>query len=1188
MPNPCRLAFLILALLLASGRLEADDPAAGDPQKDAGCVESVPADEIAAGMKALARLKQLGASAQRQLPESPCRERYLSYIQQVRYELPRPEDESKPHEVNLAFDGRWTGADEDLNLINSLFPLGKVHVTVLSFDALSPRGFSQLKLRQPLASLRFNGATDETFNRLSALPSCEGVRFQSWALSPAGWRRFAEIAGDLAALDCVGNGPYQPPAGITNDDLAAISVIPKLDYLRIYGGQLTPAGLKQVAEMKHLKTLILEHCPGLATANLAPLTDMHSLRRLELNFPVSAAAIANIARLDGLEELTIQLDEIKPAAVEPLGQLTNLRKLEVAQILLRANEADALDLIGSATKSRRKAVPLGNAIGQAVGKMNSLETLHQRVPMSAKGFEGLAGATRLRTLWCELVPLGDAALAPLARLTALRELRINASLTYASPSGRFSDAALAALKPLHELVVIEIPGRGLTDAGLTQLAELSKLQGLHLSGSKITGSGLAALGQLTALRSLSLENAPISDEGCRQLPQFPQLMLLDLNQTNVTDAAMEPVSEITNLTDLGIANTVVTDAGLAKLSPLKHLRAVGATHSDITEAGIAKFKALLPDARIHIVSAADRRLMPRPKPGPHDADEPLDLLAVDDEPAGEPAPKDNAAAKPRPPATQASAKKALERLKSLGADVVDEPDRDGQRRIRLGFSALWRGTGADLDLLDDLLLLGKIDASFDFQYVSPKALSKLKLEQPLDDLSLFSATDRAFNELKRLPSTRNITFYNWNLTPAGFRRLAGLAEGLESLAFSGFRMKGKWYAIGDADLAELAHLATLKELTIDTSPLTAAGVQSISQMKGLQRLKLATCPALHGADLSALGNLAALRKLELSFPLSAVTLAAVGRLGSLEELTFVMADSAPADVEPLGNLAHLRALSILSTRVLQANAVDWPPARIEDVPLGETIARIAAKMPDLETLIVHAAMSDKSLEPLAALEKLQTIGLNLVEVTDQTLVLASRLPKLRSLNLHGTGKLTDQGLEPIEHLTELTDLALPAAGLSDAAAAHLAPLGALKSLDLAGGNISGKALASLSSVAGLNQLGLADSAFDDADCRSLPRFAQLRLLNLSRSKITDAAMKSIAKLPQLTLLNIDGTKVTKAGFAYLDGSRSLRFVLARQTLTSDADFLDGGRNKSGTALYIFSDRPDAEDDEAVSEDAAAE
>ncbi len=258
------------------------------------------------------------------------------------------------------------------------------------------------------------------------------------------------------------------------------------------------------------------------------------------------------------------------------------------------------------------------------------------------------------------------------------------------------------------------------------------------------------------------------------------------------------------------------------------------------------------------------------------------------------------------------------------------------------------------------------------------------------------------------------------------------------------------------------------------------------------------------------------------------------------------------------------------------------------MPLGETIARIAAKMPELETLIVHTSMSEQSLEPLVALEKLQTIGLNLVEVTDQAVALASRLPKLRSLSLHGTGKLTDQGLEPIEHLTELADLALPAAGLSDAAAAHLAPLKSLKSLDLAGGKIRGKALASLSCVAVLNQLGLADSAFDDADCRSLPKFTQLRLLNLSRSKITDAAMQSIAKLPQLTLLNIDGTKVTKAGFAHLDDSRSLRFVLARHTLTSDADFPDGGRNQSGTALYIFADQPDAEEDEAKSGDAAAE
>ena len=252
--------------------------------------------------------------------------------------------------------------------------------------------------------------------------------------------------------------------------------------------------------------------------------------------------------------------------------------------------------------------------------------------------------------------------------------------------------------------------------------------------------------------------------------------------------------------------------------------------------------------------------------------------------------------------------------------------------------------------------------------------------------------------------------------------------------------------------------------------------------------------------------------------------------------------------------------------------------------LGDAVARVAAKMPDLETLIVHTLMSEKSLEQLVALEKLHTIGLNLAEVTDQTLALTSHLSKLHSLSLHGEGKLTDQGLKPIEHLTELTDLALPAAGLTDAAVSHLAPLGSLKSLDLVGGNISGKGLASLTSITTLEQLGLTDSTFDDADCRSLPRFAHLRLLNLSRSKITDAGLKSIARLPNLNTLIIDGTKVTKSGFAYLDGNQSLQIVYARHTLTNDSDFPGGGRNVGGTAYYIFSDRPDVEDDDTVPED----
>lgn len=143
-------------------------------------------------------------------------------------------------------------------------------------------------------------------------------------------------------------------------------------------------------------------------------------------------------------------------------------------------------------------------------------------------------------------------------------------------------------------------------------------------------------------------------------------------------------------------------------------------------------------------------------------------------------------------------------------------------------------------------------------------------------------------------------------------------------------------------------------------------------------------------------------------------------------------------------------------------------------------------------------------------------------------------------------------------------------------------------MNLVGGDLSGKALASLRPITKLERLGLTDSAFGDADCRWLSQLAHLRVLDLSRSKITDAGLKSIAKLPHLDTLLIDGTKVTKSGLASLDGNESLQIVFARHTLAGETDFTGGAPNLVHTTFYILSDKPDADDDAAESEDEAAQ
>jgi Leucine-rich repeat (LRR) protein len=346
-------------------------------------------------------------------------------------------------------------------------------------------------------------------------------------------------------------------------------------------------------------------------------------------------------------------------------------------------------------------------------------------------------------------------------------------------------------------------------------------------------------------------------------------------------------------------------------------------------------------------------------------------------------------------------------------------------------------------------------------------------------------------------------------------------------------------------LAELAGLKNLRELRIDRSALTEAGLKHLAGMKHLEHLSLKNCHQLNRAELAGLGALDSLRTLELYSPVSAAGLANVARLGALEKLTLaISSDLKPADVEPLARLTHLETLRIGSIGAERSE--DERADRLREVPLGNAVGRVAGRLPNLRILGVGTtgtAMDNNGLAALVAPGKLQDLRLELVDVDDQSLKLVSQLSGLRRLRIVGEGKLSDVGLAHLGKLTQLVGLNLPAAGLTDAGLSQLAPLATIEELDLAGGEITGAGLAALGRWTALKTLHLPRSSFDDAGCHLLPQFAQLQSLDLSKTKITDAGLESVGKLSTLIRLNVSGNKaVTDVGLAHLEHLEHLRFI----------------------------------------------
>lgn len=101
----------------------------------------------------------------------------------------------------------------------------------------------------------------------------------------------------------------------------------------------------------------------------------------------------------------------------------------------------------------------------------------------------------------------------LDELDGLEDKLRNINLSHST----ISDAGLARIAGMHNLVQLRLASDRVTDAGLECLANLKQLRHLHLIGAPITDAGLKHLHALDGLSSLYLDGTQATDEGFARL-----------------------------------------------------------------------------------------------------------------------------------------------------------------------------------------------------------------------------------------------------------------------------------------------------------------------------------------------------------------------------------------------------------------------------------------------------------------------------------------------------------------------------------------------------------------------------------------------------------------------------------------------------------------------------------------------
>jgi hypothetical protein len=201
----------------------------------------------------------------------------------------------------------------------------------------------------------------------------------------------------------------------------------------------------------------------------------------------------------------------------------------------------------------------------------------------------LAGLTNLISLKVTGIPITGAGLMHLKGLTNLGVLRLDYT--------RVTDAGLAHLKGLSNLCFLGLAFTPVTDAGLSHIAGLHNLRSLVLGNTRVTNEGLVHLKGLNNLEFLDLSGTPVTDAGLVHLEELHNLSFVVLKGTKVTGAGLK---HLRMLDSLGLSDTHFTDAGLAHLKGMDNLTFLHLEHTEVTDAGLAHLKSLTKLSRIII------------------------------------------------------------------------------------------------------------------------------------------------------------------------------------------------------------------------------------------------------------------------------------------------------------------------------------------------------------------------------------------------------------------------------------------------------------------------------------------------------------------------------------------------------------------------------------------------------------
>ncbi len=330
----------------------------------------------------------------------------------------------------------------------------------------------------------------------------------------------------------------------------------------------------------------------------------------------------------------------------------------------------------------------------------------------------------------------------------------------------------------------------------------------------------------------------------------------------------------------------------------------------------------------------------------------------------------------------------------------------------------------------------------------------------------------------------------------------------------------------------IAHLTGLNTLNLDGANITIRGLEYLTELKSLERLK---SPAgLGDSGMIAVGKLRPLKVLYIGEN-NSVTNEGLEQLLNLRSLELLVLRSVRMTDEGLKVLSGLPSLNHL---ILDGNFTNNAILYLKDIP-------------SLRTLKIDTQrFNDRGMENISSLTQLENFNAHWIEgITDRGAAYLKNMPSLKSLDI-GHAKLTDRAMRDLNQIHTLEYLRLPNYGLTDAGLKHVTELQNLRNIWVGCSSLSpltDESLYSVSQLKNLEVLSIGGAGLTDGGMKHVAKLTNLKRLSLFYSKqLTDKGLAELAELESLTEFSLgSGTKVSVSGLKSLNRLKKLKVLRLR-------------------------------------------